>query len=141
MANDLLKLEAQVCFPLYAASREITQQYAKYLTPLDLTYPQYLVLMVLWETDNLTVNTIGEKLYLDSGTLTPLLKRMEAKELITRTRSKDDERVVLVSLTEAGKKLKRKAKAIPTQLRAETALTDEELDTLRTLANKLLNHK
>lgn len=141
MANDLLKLNTQVCFPLYAASREITQQYAKYLTPLDLTYPQYLVLMVLWETDNLTVNTIGEKLYLDSGTLTPLLKRMEAKELITRTRSKDDERVVVVSLTEAGKKLKRKAKAIPTLLRQETTLTDEELDTLRTLASKLLNHK
>lgn len=141
MTKDALKLSSQVCFPLYAASREITQQYAKYLTPLDLTYPQYLVLLVLWEEKKLSVNAIGEKLYLDSGTLTPLLKRMEAKELLTRTRSAQDERTVLISLTEKGKKLQTKAKKIPIQLKEETPLSEEELETLKTLVNKLLNHK
>jgi transcriptional regulator, MarR family len=141
MTKDILKLSSQVCFPLYAASREITQQYAKYLTPLDLTYPQYLVLLVLWEEKTLSVNAIGEKLYLDSGTLTPLLKRMEVKELLTRTRSTQDERTVLISLTEKGKKLQTKAKKIPMQLKEETPLSDEELETLKTLVNKLLNHK
>ena len=141
MTKDVLKLSSQVCFPLYAASREITQQYAKYLTPLDLTYPQYLVLLVLWEEKNLSVNAIGEKLYLDSGTLTPLLKRMEAKELLTRTRSAQDERTVLISLTEKGKRLQTKAKKIPMQLKEETPLSEEELETLKTLVNKLLNHK
>ena len=141
MTKDVLKLSSQVCFPLYAASREITQQYAKYLTPLDLTYPQYLVLLVLWEEKKLSVNAIGEKLYLDSGTLTPLLKRMEAKELLTRTRSAQDERTVLINLTEKGKKLQTKAKKIPIQLKEETPLSEEELETLKTLVNKLLNHK
>ncbi|AVM55243.1 MarR family winged helix-turn-helix transcriptional regulator [Capnocytophaga sp. oral taxon 864] len=141
MTKDALKLSSQVCFPLYAASREITQQYAKYLMPLDLTYPQYLVLLVLWEEKNLSVNAIGEKLYLDSGTLTPLLKRMEAKELLTRTRSAQDERTVLINLTEKGKKLQTKAKKIPIQLKEETPLSEEELETLKTLVNKLLNHK
>ena len=143
MTKEDLKLSAQVCFPLYAASREVTQRYTKYLTPLDLTYPQYLVLLVLWEekTLSLSVNAIGEKLYLDSGTLTPLLKRMEAKELLTRTRSTQDERTVLISLTEKGKKLQAKAKKIPMQLKEETPLTEEEIETLRILVNKLLNHK
>ena len=141
MTKDALKLSSQVCFPLYAASREITQQYAKYLTPLDLTYPQYLVLLVLWEEKTLSVNAIGEKLYLDSGTLTPLLKRMEAKELLTRTRCAQDERTVLINLTEKGKKLQNKVKKIPTQLKEASPLNEEELETLRILVNKLLNHK
>ena len=141
MIEENLQLGAQVCFPLYAASRKITQQYAKYLTPLDLTYPQYLVLLVLREEGSLTVNAIGERLYLDSGTLTPLLKRMEAKELLTRIRCKKDERIMWIALTEKGQQLQETIKDIPSRLKESIALTAEELETLRTLVNKLLNHK
>lgn len=138
MIEENLQLGAQVCFPLYAASRKITQQYAKYLTPLDLTYPQYLVLLVLWEEDSLTVNAIGERLYLDSGTLTPLLKRMEAKELLTRIRCKKDERIMWIALTEKGQQLQETVKDIPSRLKESIALSAQELETLRTLVYKIL---
>ena len=138
MAKEVLQLSAQVCFPLYAASRKITQQYAKYLTPLDLTYPQYLVLLVLWEEGTLMVNAIGERLYLDSGTLTPLLKRMETKELLTRIRCKEDERIMWITLTEKGKQLEETVKDIPSRLKESIALSAEELETLRTLVYKIL---
>ena len=141
MTEEVLQLSAQVCFPLYAASRKITQQYAKYLTPLDLTYPQYLVLLVLWEEGTLMVNAIGERLYLDSGTLTPLLKRMETKELLTRIRCKEDERVMWITLTEKGKQLEEKAKEIPLQLKGTIPLSTQEFETLKALTYKILNQE
>ncbi|WP_028974788.1 MarR family winged helix-turn-helix transcriptional regulator [Spirochaeta cellobiosiphila] len=111
-----LKLENQICFPLYAAHRLTTQKYQPLLSALDITYTQYLILMVLWERDDQTVSSIGKTLYLSSNTLTPLLKRLEAKGILTRRRSENDERQVLISLTEEGQALKEKAKDIPLQL-------------------------
>jgi DNA-binding MarR family transcriptional regulator len=108
-----LYLENQLCFPLYAASRMTTKIYAPLLKALDLTYPQYLVMLVLWQHGEQTVNQIGSRLYLESNTLTPLLKRLEQKGLISRRRSSQDERSVLVQLTETGAQLKAKAQEIP----------------------------
>lgn len=121
MANkgEDLWLENQICFPLYATSRLITKLYTPLLDELDITYPQYLVLLVLWKEDNKTVTDISEQLLLESNTLTPLLKRMEAKELLYRKRSEEDERKVLVSLTKKGKALKRKALCIPNKIVAQ----------------------
>jgi DNA-binding MarR family transcriptional regulator len=118
MANeiDMLKLENQLCFLLYASSREMTKKYKPLLEDLDVTYPQYLVLLLLWEHEVLSVKSIGEELYLDSGTLTPMLKRMEQNGLIKRERSQEDERSVMVSLTEQGKSLKEKAACIPAEI-------------------------
>src|SRR5690242_5298105 len=114
--ENKLKLANQVCFPVYTLAKEIVNQYRPLLEDLDLTYPQYLVMLVLWEEQEQTVNQLGEKLKLDSGTLTPLLKRMEQKGLVARTRDIADERVVNITLTKEGKKLKAKALCIPTQL-------------------------
>lgn len=139
MKYDLLKLDNQLCFPIYVASREIIQGYNHYFGDLDITYPQYLVLMVLWEEDEMTVNSIGKRLHLDSGTLTPLLKRMETKELITRNRCKHDERNVRISLTDKGKQLREEAVKIPPQLAKYVALTPEEIETLKRLIYKLIN--
>ncbi len=116
MSNDLLKLSNQLCFPVYAASRLITRQYQPYLDQLGITYPQYLVLMVLWESDAVTVNDIAEKLILNTNTLTPLLKRMEVMGLLVRRRSESDERKVVVSLTEKGIGLREKARVVPESL-------------------------
>ena len=114
--EEQLKLENQICFPIYSVSRLITRAYKPYLEKLGLTYPQYLVLLVLWEENRLSVNKIGRKLLLNTNTLSPLIKRMEKNELLTRTRSKDDERTVLVDLTEKGLNLKEKASSIPQDL-------------------------
>jgi DNA-binding MarR family transcriptional regulator len=135
---DLQKLENQVCFPLYALSRMLTSVYQPLLDDLHLTYPQYLVMMVLWEHRELSVKDIGAKLLLDSGTLTPLLKRMEEKELLKRKRSFHDERVVLVSLTKQGAELKAKAEHIPAAFRCNIALSDQELVAFRDTLNNLL---
>jgi DNA-binding MarR family transcriptional regulator len=135
----LLKLESQVCFPVYALSREITNLYRPLLDALDITYPQYLVLLILWEHKAQTVNQIGRKLQLDNGTLTPLLKRLEQKGILTRTRSKVDERVVIVSLTTDGEAIKEKAKYIPEQLVEALNISFEELAQLKSLVNKILN--
>lgn len=116
MEDSQLKLSNQVCFPIYSASRLITQAYKPYLEKMGITYPQYLVLMVLWETDNLTVNQISEKLLLNTNTLSPLLKRMENQGLLDRNRSEKDERSVIVKLTNKGKKVKQLAKPIPDKL-------------------------
>jgi DNA-binding MarR family transcriptional regulator len=116
MDDKQLQLSNQICFPLYSASRLITKAYKPYLDEMGITYPQYLVLMVLWENDNLTVNQISEKLLLNTNTISPLLKRMEKSELIERNRSSEDERIVIVNLTETGKQIKDKAKSIPEQL-------------------------
>jgi DNA-binding MarR family transcriptional regulator len=113
-----LRLADQLCFSLYAASRAMTAAYAPLLAPLNLTYPQYLVMLVLWEREGVAVKAIGEALALDSGTLTPLLKRLESQGLVTRARSTVDERVVEIFLTKTGKALKARAQSIPKKLAA-----------------------
>ncbi|MGH1516214.1 MarR family winged helix-turn-helix transcriptional regulator [Chryseobacterium sp. JK1] len=133
------KLENQICFPLYVIAKEITGLYRPFLDELDLTYPQYLVMMVLWEGDGLTVTHIGEKLFLDSGTLTPLLKRLEAKGLIIRKRKKEDERVVEVFLNEAGQQLRQKACEIPGKIHKKIDIQPEELLQLKETVLKILN--
>jgi DNA-binding MarR family transcriptional regulator len=119
MNETQLQLSNQICFPIYSASRLITKAYKPHLDGLGLTYPQYLVLMVLWENDGLSVNQITEKLLLNTNTLSPLLKRMEKMELLERNRSSEDERSVIVQLTDYGKKLKLKALPIPEKLFTE----------------------
>ncbi|QCX54289.1 MarR family winged helix-turn-helix transcriptional regulator [Elizabethkingia sp. JS20170427COW] len=133
------KLGNQLCFPLYIIAKEVTNLYRPLLDELDITYPQYLVMMVLWEQDGLTVNQIGEKLYLDSGTLTPLLKRLENKTLIIRQRKKEDERVVEIFLDEAGKKLKSKACEIPQKIKQRLNLTEADVLELKATVNNLLH--
>ena len=125
-----LQLDKQLCFALYSASLAMTKVYKPLLEPLGLTYPQYLVLMVLWERDGLPVNTLGERLFLDSGTLTPLLKRMEAAGWVERARDAADERRVLVSLTPEGRALRRRAQSVPQALAAATGCTADELISL-----------
>ena len=134
-----LKLENQLCFPFYAISRQITALYRPLLDPLDLTYPQYLVLLVLWEHKNLSVKELGKKLLLDSGTLTPLLKRMEQDGLVNRQRDKADERVVFVSLTNKGIELENEAKDIPFKLASCLALSMEEFISLKAQLDKLMD--
>ncbi|RYZ33265.1 MAG: MarR family transcriptional regulator [Myxococcaceae bacterium] len=129
--DDFLRLDLQLCFPLYAASRAMVQAYTPLLAKLGLTYPQYLVMLVLWETDGVTVKALGEKLYLDSGTLTPLLKRLETLGMLRRERSKEDARSVTASLTPQGRALRRKAASVPEAIVCRTGLTLEELSRLR----------
>jgi DNA-binding MarR family transcriptional regulator len=136
--EGILKLDNQACFPLYALSRGITNAYRPFLEALAVTYPQYLVLMVLWEKDGLTVNQIGEKLHLDSGTLTPLLKRLEAKKILTRKRKEEDERVVAITLTNAGIALKKKAVKVPHKVVEALGLTENEVKQLKNITSKIL---
>lgn len=136
---DSLKLENQLCFPLYACSKEIVRRYKTYLDRLDLTYTQYIVMMVMWEEKELNVKELGYKLFLDSGTLTPVLKKLEAKGYVTRERSKIDERTLIVTLTESGKELREKAVDIPVGMRGCLKLSDEEMVQLRTMLNKILS--
>ncbi|MBQ9250067.1 MAG: MarR family transcriptional regulator [Oscillospiraceae bacterium] len=135
---DALKLENQLCFPLYACSREIIKQYKPYLDEIDLTYTQYIAMMVLWEKKAVTVKELGNALFLDSGTLTPLLKKMEAKGLIHRQRSAEDERSLIVSLTEEGEALKEQAVAVPYKMAQCTGLAPEEAAQLYQLLYKML---
>ncbi|MBC3787046.1 MarR family winged helix-turn-helix transcriptional regulator [Spirosoma utsteinense] len=136
---DKLLLANQVCFPLYALSRQVTALYRPLLEKLDLTYPQYLVLLLLWETDRVSVSDIGDRLLLDSGTLTPLLKRMEQKGLISRTRNPADERQVTIQLTESGRALQEQALNVPTDLQASLNLGNEPLIALRVQLQTLLD--
>lgn len=135
---DALKLESQLCFPLYAASKEIIKKYTPFLSELDLTYTQYVVMMVMWEQKEINVKELGSKLYLDSGTLTPLLKSLEIKGYVSRKRSKDDERVLIVSLTKKGEQLKEKAIKVPYAISGCVNLTKEEAVTLYKLLYKIL---
>ena len=135
---DALKLENQLCFPLYAASREVVKRYRPYLDPLGLTYTQYIAMMVFWEVKEITVKELGQKLFLDSGTLTPLLKCLESKGLITRSRSSEDERVVIARITEEGEKLKERASAIPEQISGCIKLEPQEAMVLYQLLYKIL---
>jgi DNA-binding MarR family transcriptional regulator len=121
-ATEALKLGNQLCFAVYAAAHALNKTYKPLLEPLDLTYPQYLVMLVLWEGDGLTVKDIGERLFLDSGTLTPLLKRLETAGRLRRTRDNADERQVRITLTEAGRALRDQAAAVPPMLFCATGL-------------------
>lgn len=138
MNDEILKLENQLCFPLYAAAKEVVNRYKPLLDKLDLTYTQYIAMMVLWEYKSIGVKELGKHLYLDSGTLTPLLKRLEGKGLVRRERSREDERAVNITITEAGEKLKEEAIGIPGQIVKCMPLSMEEARTLYTLLYKLL---
>ena len=133
------QLGNQLCFPLYVIAKEITGLYRPLLEELDITYPQYLVMMVLWEHQRLTVNQIGEKLFLDSGTITPLLKRLEAKSYIVRQRKIEDERVVEISLTDEGERLQDKACLIPEKMNARLDLSETDVQELKQAISKLLD--
>ena len=137
--NDVLKLERQLCFPLYACSREMIKEYKPYLDPLGLTYTQYITMLVLWEHKSINVKTLGDQLFLDSGTLTPLLKKLESKGLVTRKRSCEDERNLIVSITEAGEALKEQAQNIPYQVSRCVNLSQEECLVLYNSLYKFLN--
>ncbi|MBQ4569304.1 MAG: MarR family transcriptional regulator [Ruminococcus sp.] len=134
-----LKLENQLCFPLYAASREMIKLYRPYLEPLDLTYTQYVAMMVIWEVNIISVKDLGKRLYLDSGTLTPVLKSLESKGFIKRYRSSEDERVLLVELTEAGMQLRERAVNIPIEMAKNVTLDSDERIEFYRLIYKLLD--
>lgn len=135
---DSLKLKNQLCFPLYAASREILRKYTPILKNLNLTYTQYIVMMVMWEQKKLTVGDLGKQLYLDSGTLSPLLKSMEEKGLISRVRDKDDERVVRIAITDEGEALKERAVEVPSQIGNCLNINSEEAQSLYTILYKII---
>ena len=137
---DSLKLENQLCFPLYAASRLVTKCYQPLLEEFDLTYPQYLVLLILWETDSVNLKVISDKLHLQTNTITPLLKRMEDAGLIDRTRSPDDERSMIISLTKNGQELKLKVIKIPGLLTSNIGISLDEAHQLHGLLYKLIGH-
>ena len=135
---DALKLENQLCFPLYACSREIIKKYKPHLDRLDLTYTQYITMLVVWEKESITVKALGDILYLDSGTLTPLLKKLEAKGLVSRTRSTEDERNLIISVTPRGEQMKEEALDIPGQMAEEVKLAPGEAELLYKLLYKML---
>lgn len=139
-AYDLLKLEHQVCFPLYACSKELIRQYGPYLKELDLTYTQYIVMMVLWEREVVSSRDLAGCLHLDYGTLTPVLKRLEQTGYLKRERSPEDERLLTLTLTENGRNLKEKALHIPPAIAQCMGLTLEEFHTLYELSYKALKH-
>jgi len=135
---DTLKLENQLCFPLYACSKEVVRLYKPFLDKIDLTYTQYITMMALWEHKQVNVKELGEMLYLDSGTLTPLLKKLEQKGYISRARSKDDERVLNVCITKKGELLRDDALTIPQQMSACVRLEAEDAAKLYEILHKLL---
>jgi DNA-binding MarR family transcriptional regulator len=123
---EQLLLKNQLCFPMYACSRKITGSYTPYLKPLGLTYTQYVVMMVLWEHESVNVGQLGDVLKLDAGTLTPLLKRLEKAGYVTRERSKEDERITVISITQAGEDLKEQCKDIPLKLASKSSALSEK---------------
>ena len=135
---DCLRLDQQLCFPLYAAARKVTGQYTPYFKELGLTYTQYIVFMVLWEKDEVTVGDICRRLYLDSGTLTPLLKKMEEKGWLQRTRSRQDERIVIVTLTEEGRKMKERCQSIPASISKCIHLSPDDATALYRILYQIL---
>ena len=135
---ESLRLENQLCFPLYAVSKEIIRRYKPYLDEVDLTYTQYIVMMVMWEFRSMNVKELGEKLYLDSGTLTPVLKKLEKKGFITRNRSTEDERNLVIAITRKGDALRKKAAEIPQEMGSCVKLSPEESMQLYTLLYKVL---
>ena len=137
---DPLLLDNQLCFPLYAVSKEIVRSYAPLLKALDLTYTQYIVMMVLWEEKTATIKHVGERLYLDSGTLTPLVKKLEAKGLVTRHRRSGDERTVEVSITSKGEELREAALSVPRDMASCVKLDVDEVIALRKLLGKIMSN-
>ena len=135
---DPLSLDNQLCFPLYVASKEVTRRYKPFLDPLGLTYTQYVTMMALWERDGVTVSELGERLFLDSATLTPLLKRLETHGLVERRRSTEDERAVIVTLTGEGRDLRKRALAVPGCMAGCINLSPEEGMQLKALLEKVL---
>ena len=136
---EQLLLKNQLCFPLYACSRKIVGNYTPFLKPLGLTYTQYIVMMVLWEKESVNVGQLGEILYLDAGTLTPLLKRLEKAGYVTRERSREDERITIVSITKEGEELKEKCKDIPLKMSCKKSpLSEEEAKELYVLLYRFL---
>jgi len=136
-----LKIENQICFPLYACSREIIKSYKPFLDEIDLTYTQYITMMVLWEHKTMNVKAMGEQLYLDSGTLTPVLKKLEGKGYITRQRSTADERNLVVTITDAGEALKEKAVTVPAEIAKCSNLEPTEAAELYRILYKILGNK
>ena len=136
---DVLKLENQICFPLYACSRQVIKKYRPFLDEINLTYTQYIAMMVLWEVKKINVKELGNRLFLDSGTLTPLLKSLEEKGFVTRSRSKEDERVLFAELTESGEALKDKAVDVPAKMTGCMNLTPEEAGQLYQLLYKAMS--
>ena len=139
--HEAMKLANQICFPLYAAARNVTGLYTPYLKPLGLTYTQYLVFLVLWEQDGVSVSRIGEKLMLDNGTLSPLLKKLEQEGYIERRRSVEDDRVVEIYLTEEGRALQEKAKDVPLRVAGCIDLPSEKAQQLYALLYELLENQ
>ncbi len=137
---DSLKLENQLCFPLYAAAKEITRKYKPFLDELDLTYTQYICMLVMWEHKEMNVKTLGQYIYLDSGTLTPLLRKLEDKGYIERKRSDNDERNLIISITNKGMDLREKALNIPSNMGACIKLSPEEGKLLYNVLHKILNN-
>lgn len=136
---EQLLLKNQLCFPLYACGRKIVGSYTPYLKPLGLTYTQYIVMMVMWEKENVNVGQLGEMLHLDAGTLTPLLKRLESEGYVTRQRSKEDERITIISITKEGENLKEKCKDIPLEMsKAGMPLSADEVKELYRILYKFL---
>ena len=136
---DCIKLDNQLCFPLYACAKEVVRLYRKPLESLGLTYTQYLVMMLLWENGEMTEGDLGKRLHLDSGTLAPLLKRLEKQELINRSRLESNERKLLITLTKEGEKLKQKALSVPNEMQGCIPLSNEELFQLKILLDKALS--
>lgn len=136
---DVLKLDNQLCFPLYACAKEIVRKYKPFLDEIDLTYTQYITMMVMWESKKINVKELGERLYLDSGTLTPLLKRLEQKGLVKRERDSTDERVLIVSITEAGEALKEQAVEIPYKMGGCVNLDKDDVKELYRILRKMLS--
>ncbi|MBQ6232100.1 MAG: MarR family transcriptional regulator [Clostridia bacterium] len=139
--REAMKLANQLCFPLYAAARNVTGLYTPWLKPLGLTYTQYIVFLVLWEKDGISVSEIGEQLMLDNGTLSPLLKKMEQAGYIERRRSREDDRVVEITLTEEGRALQEKAKDVPSRVAGCIDLPPEKAQTLYALLYELLDNR
>ena len=135
---DCLRISNQLCFPLYACSKEIVKRYKPYLDPIDLTYTQYITMMVVWEEKEITVKALGDKLFLDSGTLTPVLKKLEQKGYVKRSRSKDDERNLIITLTDEGLELKKQACEIPAKMGKCVQLSPDESAKLYELLYKIL---
>lgn len=135
---DSLKLENQICFPLYALSREIIKKYKPYLDKFNLTYTQYIAMLVMWEKEKIIFKELGKKLHLDSGTLTPVLKKLESMGLIIKYRSKEDDRVVIVELTEKGRAMKEQVLEVPEKMVCEFDMSEEEAAQFKYYLDKML---
>ena len=136
--NEMLKLENQLCFPLYVCAKEVVRRYTPLLEPLGLTYTQYIVMMVMWEHKSISIKDMGKLLFLDSGTLTPMLKKMEKAGLITRKRASQDERMVIISITERGEQLQEKAAEVPSKMAGCVTLESDDAMQLYALLHKLM---